>query len=104
MLKADLRTTDTQERVIEEARRLYTAGGYNHLYLDGIGRSLKITRPALYFHFPGGKEQLLQEVIESFGAEIVGKLQAATAGCSTVRGTLRNILLYVASKPMIDSR
>lgn len=104
MLKADLRTTDTKERVIAEARRLYAAGGYNHLNLDVIARTLKITRPALYFHFPGGKEQLLQEVIESFRAEIVGKIQVASAGCNTVRGICRNILLYVASKPMIDSR
>lgn len=104
MLKADLRTTDTKERVIKEARSLYLAGGYNYLNLDVIARTLKITRPALYFHFPGGKEQLLQGVIESFGAEIVGQLQAATAGCSSVREKFRNILLHVASKPLIDAR
>lgn len=104
MLKADLRTTDTKERVIAEARRLYLAGGYNYLNLDVIARTLKITRPALYFHFPGGKEQLFQGVIESFGTEIVEQLLAATAGCATVKEKFRNILLYVASKPLIDAR
>ncbi len=104
MLKADLRTTDTRERVILEARRLYIAGGYNHLNLDVIARTLKITRPALYFHFPDGKEQLLQEVIESFGTEIVGQLQEAIVGCASVKGQLRSILLYVTTKPLIDSR
>src|SRR5881275_3243629 len=104
MLKADLRTTDTRERVIEEARRLYIAGGYNHLNLDVIARSLKITRPALYFHFPDGKEQLLREVIEAFGTEIIGELQAAIVGCASVKERLRNILVYVANKPLIDAR
>ena len=104
VLKPDLRTTDTKERVIEEARRLYLAGGYSYLNLDAIARTLKITRPALYFHFPGGKEQLLQGVIESFGAEIIGQLQAVTAGCTGAREKFRNILLYVAAKPMIDNR
>src|SRR6476620_7102532 len=104
MLKSDLRTTDTRERVIEEARRLYTAGGYNHLNLDVIARSLKITRPALYFHFPDGKEQLLQEVIESFGTEIVGQLQTAIVGCASAKGKFRNILVYGTTKPLIDAR
>ena len=104
MLKADLRTTHTKERVIEEARRLYLAGGYNYLNLDVIARTLKITRPALYFHFPGGKEQLLQGVIESFGADVVGQLEAVVAGCPSVREKFRRILLFVASKPLIDSR
>src|ERR1700709_1174007 len=104
MLKADLRTTDTRERVIAEARRLYIAGGYNHLNLDVIARTIKITRPALYFHFPDGKEQLLQEVIESFGTEIVAHLQSAIVGCTSVKGKLRSILLYVTTKPLIDAR
>ena len=104
MLKADLRTTHTKERVIEEARRLYLAGGYNYLNLDVIARTLKITRPALYFHFPGGKEQVLQGVIESFGAEVVGQLETLVAGCSSMQEKFRSILLYVASKPLIDTR
>jgi AcrR family transcriptional regulator len=104
VLKSDLRTTDTKERVIEEARRLYFAGGYSYLNLDAIARTLKITRPALYFHFPGGKEQLLQYVIESFGAEILAELQVAITGCASVREKFKNILLYVASKPIIDNK
>jgi AcrR family transcriptional regulator len=104
MLKADLRTTDTREKVIEEARRLYLAGGYSHLNLDVIARTLKITRPALYFHFPGGKEQLLQEVIYLFGIELEQQLQAATRGCPDVYSRLRNILLSVATRPLIDTR
>jgi AcrR family transcriptional regulator len=104
MLKADLRTTDTREKVIEEARRLYLAGGYSHLNLDVIARTLKITRPALYFHFPGGKEQLLQEVIFLFGIELDQQLQAATRGCPDAYSRLRNILLSVANRPLIDTR
>jgi AcrR family transcriptional regulator len=104
VLKSDLRTTDTKERVIEEARRLYFTGGYSYLNLDAIARTLKITRPALYFHFPGGKEQLLQSVIESFGAEIIDQLQVAMTDCTGVREKFRRILLYVANKPLIDNR
>ncbi|MBN9387337.1 MAG: TetR/AcrR family transcriptional regulator [Chloroflexi bacterium] len=104
VLKSDLRTTDTKERVIEEARRLYFAGGYSYLNLDSIARTLKITRPALYFHFPGGKEQLLQCVIESFGAEILAELQVVMTGCTNMREKFKNILLYVASKPIIDNK
>lgn len=102
MLKADLRTTDTKERVIQEARRLYLAGGYSYLNLDTIARTLNITRPALYFHFPGGKEQLLQGVIEAVATEVVGQLRATAAEGSTAREKFKNIMRFVASTPLID--
>jgi AcrR family transcriptional regulator len=104
MIKADLRTTDTKERIIFEARQLYTAGGYNHLNLDVIAKTLKITRPALYFHFPGGKEQLLREVIKLFGTEIGEQIQGAIKNCPDVVSQLKNIIASVANQPMIDSR
>ena len=101
-MKTDLRNTDTKERVIVEARRLYRTGGYSHLNLDKISKSLQITRPALYFHFPGGKEEVLIEVIKSFNNEIVGHLEEAIRTGSNIRQQIKNILVGVASQGLLQ--
>ncbi len=46
----------------------------------------------------------MQNVIESFGVEIVGQLEAAAEGYPTAREKFKSILPYVASKPLIDAR
>ena len=103
-MKIDLRTTDTKGRIIDEARQLYQQGGYNHINLDVIAKTLKITRPALYFHFPGGKEQLLLEVIKSVGREIAQQLQTAASCSDKVREQLRSILLSISRQPLLDHK
>lgn len=103
-MKVDLRNTDTKERIIAEAIRQFQVGGYSHLNLDAIAKSLNITRPALYFHFSGGKEQLYIEVIKSFGADITNLIQAAICGGNTTYARLRNLLLMVARHPLLDQK
>lgn len=90
--KVDLRTNDTRKRVIEEAKRLYLAGGYNHLSMDRISEILGLKRPTLYYHFPGGKEQLLVETIKAFVSELIAVWGEAIATGNNTRKRLRNIL------------
>ncbi len=101
-VKIDLRNTDTKDRVIAEAQRLYQTGGYSHLNLDLIAKSLNITRPALYFHFPGGKNDLLLEVIKSFGEEIVRHFKKAIEEGHNSYSRIKNILLSVAQQGLLN--
>jgi AcrR family transcriptional regulator len=103
-MKADLRTTDTKERVIAEARRLYQLGGYSHLSLDAIAKALNITRPALYFHFPGGKDQLLVEVLKSWNEEAMRQLEGVLQENQDARSRLREIMVGVVNHPLPDSK
>lgn len=98
-MKVDLRNTDTKERIIEEATKQFQTGGYNHISLDAIAKTLNITRPALYFHFPGGKEQLLLEVIKFFGTKVIAHIQQAIDAGSDTHSRLRNLLMMVAHDP-----
>jgi AcrR family transcriptional regulator len=98
-MKADLRNTDTKERIITEGLRLYQQGGYKHLNLDSIARLLDITRPALYFHFPGGKEQLLDEVLMSWAEMVIQDLEKIVRENQDARCRVRAIMLGITFQP-----
>ncbi len=98
-MKADLRNTDTKERIITEGLQLYQQGGYKHLNLDSIARSLDITRPALYFHFPGGKDQLLDEVLQSWTEGVIRLLEKIVKENPSARSRLRAIMLGITFQP-----
>lgn len=103
-LKTDLRTTDTKDRIIREAQRLYETGGYTQINLDKITRMLDIKRPALYYHFPGGKEQLLVEVVRAFTREKMAAWEAAIRAGHDTRSRFRYMLDTMIGHPLPDSK
>jgi AcrR family transcriptional regulator len=103
-MKADLRTTHTKEHIIAEAQRLYKIGGYAQINLDAIAKTLELTRPALYFHFPGGKDQITIEVIKSYYAKMIQQFTEAVAQGHDTRSRIRNFLLVTVYEPLPDHR
>jgi AcrR family transcriptional regulator len=102
--KVDLRTTDTKDRVLKEARRLYRLGGYRHMGLEQIAQSLNVTRPALYHHFPYGKEQLLMEMVQDFTREKAEQWQAAIKASPNARDRFQGMLYSVIDEPLLNHR
>ncbi len=102
--KTDLRTTDTKEKIIKEAEKLYQAGGYSHMGLDQIAKSLNITRAALYHHFPGGKEQLMAEMIRFYSDEMVSRWEADFKTASDARSRFKAMLRSITFKPVFDNK
>lgn len=90
--KIDLRTNDTRKRIIKEAQHLYQMGGYNQLSMDKIAEVLGLKRPTLYYHFPGGKEQLLVETLNILTDELITAWENAIRTGRDTRNRLRNIL------------
>jgi AcrR family transcriptional regulator len=54
--------TDTKERMIVAARRLFREHGYLGTALSDVVTESAAPRGSIYFHFPGGKEELATEV------------------------------------------
>jgi AcrR family transcriptional regulator len=52
----------SREVVINVAQQLFAARGYTSVTLKDIAHSLDIKQASLYYHFPGGKEDLFMEV------------------------------------------
>ena len=60
----------TRSALVEEAVRQFAAGGYAATSLDDVARAARVTKGALYHHFPGGKQALFAAVF----AEVDGML------------------------------
>jgi TetR/AcrR family transcriptional repressor of lmrAB and yxaGH operons len=77
------RRTDTRERVVRTAADLFRAQGYHATGLNQVLAEGGAPKGSLYFHFPGGKEQLAVESLrlsaDEFRAELrdAGSLGAA---------------------------
>ena len=55
---------DARERVLHVAERLFMERGYAAVTLRDIAKELGIRQPSLYYHAPGGKEELFVAVME----------------------------------------
>lgn len=75
--------TDTRERVLRTASQLFRTQGYHATGLNQVLAEGGAPKGSLYFHFPGGKEQLAVESLklsaEEFRVELrdAGSLGAA---------------------------
>ncbi|TPK70072.1 TetR/AcrR family transcriptional regulator [Mesorhizobium sp. B2-4-18] len=71
--------TDTRTRMIEATALLLRRRGYHGTSLNDILSASGAPRGSLYFHFPGGKDQLVVEVTRASVAEVSGRLGEALA-------------------------
>lgn len=102
--KLDLRTSDTKEKIIKEAQRLYHEGGYKHMATEKITKTLNITRPALYHHFPGGKEELFREMISLYVNEKLSEMAKAYDTYPDTFSRLKQMIIIITSESVMDIR
>lgn len=68
--------TDTRDRVVRTAADLFRAQGYHATGLNQVLSEGGAPKGSLYFHFPGGKEQLAVEAVTLSGEELRTSLTA----------------------------
>ncbi|ROP38715.1 TetR/AcrR family transcriptional regulator [Saccharothrix texasensis] len=73
------RRTDTRQRVVRTAAGLFRAQGYHATGINQVLAEGGAPKGSLYFHFPGGKEQLAVEAVTLAGNELCEALAAALA-------------------------
>ncbi|WP_158817517.1 TetR/AcrR family transcriptional regulator [Methylocapsa sp. S129] len=76
---------DSREKTIRAAARLFRQQGYHGTGLQDILKAAGSPRGSLYFHFPGGKEEIGVAAI-AFYAEAVRAMMAAAAEASETAG------------------
>ena len=55
---------DKKELILSQAEKLFAEKGYYGLGLSELLKSCSIPKGSFYYYFPGGKIQLIQEVLE----------------------------------------
>ncbi|MCE7008990.1 TetR/AcrR family transcriptional regulator [Kibdelosporangium philippinense] len=67
--------TDTRDRVLKTAAALFRSQGYHATGLNQVLAEGGAPKGSLYFHFPGGKEQLAVESLQLSGGELCEELK-----------------------------
>jgi AcrR family transcriptional regulator len=67
----------TRAALVDGAIELMTELGYAHTSLDAIADRARVTKGALYHHFPGGKRALFEEAFNKVEGEVHDRVSAA---------------------------
>jgi TetR/AcrR family transcriptional repressor of lmrAB and yxaGH operons len=76
------RRSDSRVRMIQAAVELFRRKGYHATAFSDVVRESGAPRGSIYFHFPGGKEELAEAAIAAAGDEIVELVEQAAAGAA----------------------
>jgi TetR/AcrR family transcriptional repressor of lmrAB and yxaGH operons len=68
---------ETRGKLLDATQRLIQTGGYFNAGLNQIVAASGAPKGSLYFHFPGGKDQLIEEAVRRGGEEISALLAGA---------------------------
>jgi TetR/AcrR family transcriptional repressor of lmrAB and yxaGH operons len=75
--------TDSKERMVAAARRLFREHGYLGTALSDVITESDAPRGSIYFHFPGGKADLAGEVTLLHAADRIAHINRAAAATTT---------------------
>jgi AcrR family transcriptional regulator len=92
------RRSDSRERMIEAARRLFRGGGYRGTALSDVLEASGAPRGSVYFHFPGGKEELGVEVAAMVGADMVRDVNRQAAKSKTPEELVARVIEHMADQ------
>jgi len=71
--------TDAKDQMIAAAVRLFRTRGYEGVGVADLLEESGAPRGSLYFHFPGGKEEIAIEAIHRAGEQVLARLTARRA-------------------------
>jgi TetR/AcrR family transcriptional regulator, lmrAB and yxaGH operons repressor len=75
--------SDSKDRMVAAARRLFREHGYLGTALSEVVTESAAPRGSIYFHFPGGKEELATEVTLLHAGDHIAHINRAAAATST---------------------
>jgi len=95
--------TTPRERLLDAAERIFSAKGFSATTLRDISSKLSLSHASLYYHFPGGKEELFAAVTErNIMHHGVGLLHSIEAAGTDLRGQLRGAAAWLLSQSPMD--
>ena len=91
--------TSTRDQIIETTCNLLELQGYHATGLNQIIKESSSPKGSLYYHFPGGKEELAVEAVRRVGAIVLERIQQNLAQvedtAKSIRSFITNIALHV---------
>jgi AcrR family transcriptional regulator len=90
----------TRREILKAAEDLFIARGYKGVSMKDIAQAVHITPAALYYHFPGGKEELFVHMLRQSIEEETQRALQALASATDVRERLTLLTQTMLSFPI----
>ena len=90
--------TDTRARMLDTAADLLHRQGYTATGLNQILEESRAPKGSLYFHFPGGKEELMSLALERASESLTEMLERVLASAPSGEHALDAITAYFAGQ------
>jgi len=89
---------DTQNRILDEAQALFSERGYVGTTVQQVAARIGITKAALYYHFPQGKEEIFVELMRRHLRRLHDGLEPIIRRGGSIRERLEAIASYIAAR------
>ncbi|MFF8840350.1 TetR/AcrR family transcriptional regulator [Streptomyces sp. NPDC015130] len=93
-----LKGAETRDRLLDATQELIEAGGYLGAGLNQVIAASGAPRGSLYFHFPGGKDQLVGESVRRAGRAIGGELESLADSSHSVTEFVEAVLRHLGER------
>ena len=92
------KVSSAREDMLSAAVELFRARGYEGVGVAELLEKSNAPRGSLYFHFPGGKEQIGAEVVERVGAEVAGRFRGLNESGVDLRTFIETVFKTTAKE------
>ncbi len=93
-----VRRSDTRERMVTAARELFASRGYHATAFSDVVEASGAPRGSIYFHFPGGKEELAHAAAQAAAVELLEICEEAAAQADGPASYVRALTKVVADR------
>jgi TetR/AcrR family transcriptional repressor of lmrAB and yxaGH operons len=76
--------SDTRDRLVRTTSRLLRKQGYGATGLNQVMAEAQAPKGSMYFHFPGGKEELAAAAVDHFAERVMRRMEKGLAESATV--------------------
>lgn len=95
---------DTRERALDAAEALLPRLGYLGVSMDAIAAEVGVTKPSLYYHFPGGKEELFMTLMRRNLRRTEAEMVQAILSAERAGAQLRAVMVWWFAQSKGSSR
>src|SRR5277367_17338 len=92
------KVTDTRQRMIDGAAELIRRNGYGATSFKDVWEYTGTPRGSVYFHFPGGKEELGLEVLTAAATQLASLTRQAGSRTRTPETFIRGVAKALADE------
>ena len=91
---------ETRQQILEVARELFLSKGYKGVSMKEVAEEVQVTSAALYYHFPGGKQDLFFNIIQKMLEDWTQGAILATSQSHGLQEDLIQLTQYLLTLPM----